>query len=214
MSIFTTDVNRLGQAPGLLVYPFGDVVAIAIVAIALFVISWPLGVFVLLGTPTMMWLLDRVAGPVRQRTFTQLQHVADATASAADLVAGLRVIKGLGAESAAADRYRTVSQEAFRATLHVKSAQARYEVVTDLIAGLFIAAVATIIGWLALRGDIEVGELVTAVGLTQFVAAPVQSLTKDFGARLAEVRASAQRVLGVLQARARRRPAGRGIRGR
>ena len=209
LSIFTTDVNRLGQAPGLLVYPFGDVVAIAIVAIALFVISWPLGVFVLLGTPTMMWLLDRVAGPVRQRTFTQLQHVADATASAADLVAGLRVIKGLGAESAAADRYRTVSQEAFRATLHVKSAQARYEVVTDLIAGLFIAAVATIIGWLALRGDIEVGELVTAVGLTQFVAAPVQSLTKDFGARLAEVRASAQRVLGVLQARARRRPAGR-----
>ena len=201
LSIFTTDVNRLGQAPGLLVYPFGDVVAIAIVAIALFVISWPLGVFVLLGTPTMMWLLDRVAGPVRQRTFTQLQHVADATASAADLVAGLRVIKGLGAESAAADRYRTVSQEAFRATLHVKSAQARYEVVTDLIAGLFIAAVATIIGWLALRGDIEVGQLVTAVGLTQFVAAPVQSLTKDFGARLAEVRASAQRVLGVLQAR-------------
>ena len=201
LSIFTTDVNRLGQAPGLLVYPFGDVVAIAIVAVALFVISWPLGVFVLLGTPTMMWLLDRVAGPVRQRTFAQLQHVADATASAADLVAGLRVIKGLGAESAAADRYRTVSQEAFRATLHVKSAQARYEVVTDLIAGLFIAAVATIIGWLALRGDIEVGELVTAVGLTQFVAAPVQSLTKDFGARLAEVRASAQRVLGVLQAR-------------
>ena len=201
LSIFTTDVNRLGQAPGLLVYPFGDVVAIAIVAIALFVISWPLGVFVLLGTPTMMWLLDRVAGPVRQRTFTQLEHVADATASAADLVAGLRVIKGLGAESAAADRYRTVSQKAFRATLHVKSAQARYEVVTDLIAGLFIAAVATIIGWLALRGDIEVGQLVTAVGLTQFVAAPVQSLTKDFGARLAEVRASAQRVLGVLQAR-------------
>ena len=82
-------------------------------------------------------------------------------------MAGLRVIEGLGAESAAADRYRTVSQEAFRATLHVKSAQARYEVVTDLIAGLFIAAVATIIGWLALRGDIEVGQLVTAVGLTQ-----------------------------------------------
>jgi putative ABC transport system ATP-binding protein len=201
LSIFTTDVNRLGQAPGLLVYPVGDLVAITIVAIALFVISWPLGLLVLVGTPTMMWLLDRVAGPVRQHTFAQLEHVADATASAADLVAGLRVIKGLGAEAAAADRYRTVSQEAFRATLRVKSAQARYEVVTDLIAGLFIAAVATLIGWLALRGDIEVGELVTAVGLTQFVAAPVQSLTKDFGARLAEVRASAQRVLGVLQAR-------------
>lgn len=203
LSIFTHDVNRLGQAPGLLVYPFGDLVAIVIVAVALFVIGWPVGVVVLVGTPLMMWVLDRAAGPLQRRSFRQLQSVGDATGMAADLVAGLRVVNGLGAEPIATRRYRHASQEALRATLHYKSSQAAYEVVTDLIAGVFIGGVAILIGWLALRGEMSVGELVTAVGLAQFVLGPIQSLTKDFGVRLAEAKASAERVLGVLQAKRR-----------
>lgn len=199
LSIFTTDVNRLGQSPGLLVYPFGDLVAITIVAVVLFVIAWPLGVVVLVGTPLMLWTLGRAAGPLQRRSFHQLQQVGDATGTAADLIAGLRVVKGLGAEAVATQRYRRVSQQALRATLRVKSSQAAYEVLTDLVAGVFIAGVAILIGALALGGDMTVGELVTAVGLAQFVMGPVQSLTKDFGVRLAEAKASAQRVLGVLQ---------------
>lgn len=209
LSIFTTDVNRLGLAPGLLVYPVGDVVAIAIAAVALFVIAWPLGLLVLVGTPLMIVVLDRAAGPLQRRSFAQLERIGDATGRAADLVAGLRVIKGLGAEPVAASRYRADSQEALRATLHMKSSQAAYEVATDLMSGLFIAGVAILIGWLALRGDMSVGAVVTAVGLAQFVRAPVQSLTKYSGARLAQATASAQRVLGVLQAP--RRATGRSV---
>lgn len=199
LSIFTTDVNRLGQSPGLLVYPFGDLVAITIVAVVLFVIAWPLGVVVLVGTPLMLWTLGRAAGPLQRRSFHQLQQVGDATGTAADLIAGLRVVKGLGAEAVATQRYRRVSQQALRATLRVESSQAAYEVLTDLVAGVFIAGVAILIGALALGGDMTVGELVTTVGLAQSVMGPVQSLTKDFGVRLAEAKASAQRVLGVLQ---------------
>ena len=203
LSIFTHDAGRLAQAPGLLVYPFGDLVAIVIVAVALFVIGWPLGVVVSVGTPLMLGVLDRAAGPLQRRSFRQLQSAGDATGMAADLVAGLRVVKGLGAEPVASRRYRDASQKALGATLQYKTSLATYEVVTDLIAGVFIGGVAILIGWLALRGEMSIGELVTAVGLAQFVMGPVQSLTKDFGVRLAEATASAERVLGVLRAKRR-----------
>jgi ABC-type multidrug transport system fused ATPase/permease subunit len=53
---------------------------------------------------------------------------------------------------------------------------------------------------MALRGSLSVGELITVVGLTQFVMGPLGELGSSFGAIWAPAIASAQRVLTILQA--------------
>ena len=199
LSVFTHDVNRLGTAPSLLVYPVGDLAAIVFVAVVLFTISWPLGLVVSVGTPLLIVAMGRAGAPLRRHTRQQQESIGDATGAASDLLAGIRVLKGIGAERVAASRYRSVSQEALGATLRAKRTQAIYSASTSFVVGVFLTGVIVLMGWLALRGDLTVGELIAAVGLTQFVVGPVQSLTNDFGVAWATALGSADRVLGIMQ---------------
>ena len=94
---------------------------------------------------------------------------------AADLVTGLRVLKGLGAERAAVDRYRGTSQASLLATLRApRRAFATQGGVVEASTGLFIALVALVGGRLAADGAISVGQLVATVGLALFLMAPLQ----------------------------------------
>ena len=69
-------------------------------------ISLPLGLVVLLGTPLLLWLGHLLSKPLERRSEAEQERAAQASGIAADLVAGLRVLKGIGAESAAVGRYR------------------------------------------------------------------------------------------------------------
>jgi len=200
LSIFVNDVNRLGLAPGLLVYPVGNVVAVAVVAVVLFAIAWPIGLAVLVGTPAMLVVLNRVGRPLQHRALEQSQRSGDATSAAADLLTGLRDVKGLGAEAEASARYARESDDVLTATLRAKTTFAWYQMATSIVSGLFVAGVAVLIGALALHGWLTVGEIVTAIGLAAFVASPIRSLTSDVVPQWNEANAAAQRVLSVLQA--------------
>src|SRR5690606_31416194 len=126
------------------------------------------------------------------------QEAVAATAGiAADLLAGLRVLKGLGAEAAAAARYRRSSGEALDAALAANRVRSAYLGVTMSVAGAFLVLVGWIGGRQALDGSITVGELVAAVGITQFLVGPLGRLAYAAG-MLAQARASAAHVAAAL----------------
>src|SRR3546814_15872534 len=102
--------------------------------------------------------------------------VAEATGVATDLVRGLRVLKGIGAEPVAGARYRVLSGRARDASVRSTSTYGAMAGLTEGLAGLFLAAVALVAGHRALSGDITIGELVAVVGLTQFPAEPLGML--------------------------------------
>ncbi|MBW0125459.1 ABC transporter transmembrane domain-containing protein [Pseudonocardia oceani] len=193
----TEDAKRVGAAN--LVLPFGlaAVVAVLVAAVVLLTVSVPLGLLVLLGTPPLLLLTHYVSRPLERRSEVEQERAAHASGVAADLVTGLRVLKGLGAERAAVDRYRTTSQASLLATLRTARAFATQGGVVEASAGLFIALVALVGGRLAAEGAITVGELVATVGLALFLMAPLQSagwMTVEF----AQARASATRIAAVL----------------
>lgn len=200
LSVFTTDVDRLGQAPGLLVYPFGSAVAVSIVTGLLFTIDWSVGLAALVGSVLLVVLFGKLAAPVKSRITTQLGAAGDATAVAADYVAGVRVIKGIRAEDVAARRFNTASQDMLGATLRLKQSEAFYRFQTDLLSGLFVSALAVALAWMALAGRISLGELISGVGLAQFMIGPVQFLTKELGSQWASANAAARRFLDVFNA--------------
>jgi putative ABC transport system ATP-binding protein len=117
---------------------------------------------------------------------------------ATDLMAGLRVLKGLGAERAAAGRYRRASRKSLGATLRAASAEAVANTVGMAVHGAFLALVALIAGRMAAGGSITIGEFVAVVGLTQFLITPLETLGGAVTS-LAEARASANRVAKVLE---------------
>ncbi|TDC73949.1 ABC transporter ATP-binding protein [Streptomyces hainanensis] len=198
-SVATEDARRVGVVLMALVLGFGALMGLLVGSVALLRISLPLGLLVLLGTPVLLWLGHLLSKPLERRSATEQEAAALASGVAADLVSGLRVLKGLGAETAATDRYRRISEDSLAATLRAARAEAGQQGVTLAVTGVFVALVALVGGRFAASGDISLGELVSALGLALFLLTPFQTLAW-VNTELAQGRASAARVADVLAA--------------
>ncbi|MGW1060551.1 ABC transporter transmembrane domain-containing protein [Micromonospora rubida] len=179
--------------------------ALVVAAVALLVVDVPLGLGVLIGVPLLVVALQRMAPLLTRRSASQQEALAATTALAVDLVSGLRVLRGIGAQEHAARRYAGASRHALKVTLRAATTKGLHLGLTTTVNGLFLAAVAGVAGWLALEGRLTIGELVAVVGLAQFIAEPVQTL--GYGVQVfAMARASAGRVARVLGAAPLTRP--------
>ncbi len=199
VSIATGDAQRVGIVNAALPASIAAVTGLLVGAVALLTVSVPLGLLVLFGAPFLLWGTHLLGRPLERRSDTEQERAAHASGVAADLVAGLRVLKGIGAEPAAIARYRRTSQDSLTATLRAASAKAWHDGGVLALTGIFIAVVALVAGRLAAEGDISVGDLIAAVGLAQFLLGPL-SIFAWVNAEFAQGRASAGRVASVLAA--------------
>jgi len=199
LSIATSDAQRVGTVNLALAMGAGVLAAVAIAAIVLLRISLPLGLLVVLGLPPVLLFVQLAGRPLSRRAAAEQDRAAAASGLATDLVRGLRVLKGIGAEDAAIDRYHGASRESLGATLRAARAEAGYDAATSIVTGAFLVLVALVAARLALAGDISIGELIAAVGLAQFLIGPLGRVSY-VGGELARARASAPRVAAVLSA--------------
>ncbi|MEJ2885648.1 ABC transporter ATP-binding protein [Actinomycetospora aeridis] len=196
-NIAVADAKRVGVVNFAVPLGLAALAAMAVAAVALLRTSVPLGLLILLGTPPLLLLVHFLGVPLQRRSGPEQERAARASGVAADLVDGVRVLKGLGAVPAAVARYRRASRDALGATLGATRVQAGYQGAVLAANGLFLALVALVGGRLAADGQISVGGLVAAVGLAQFLITPLQMLGWVNG-RIAQGRASAARLAEVL----------------
>lgn len=196
-NVAVADAKRVGVVNFAVPLGLAALAAMVVAAVALLRTSVPLGLLILLGTPPLLLLVHLLGVPLQRRSGPEQERAARASGVAADLVDGVRVLKGLGAVPAAVARYRRASREALGATLHATRVQAGYQGAVLAANGLFLAVVALVGGRLAADGRISVGGLVAAVGLAQFLITPLQMLGWVNG-RIAQGRASAARIAAVL----------------
>lgn len=195
----TEDARRVGALNMALTLGIAAVVGVVAGAVLLLRASVPLGLLVLIGAPVLMALGHYLARPLEHRSEAEQERAAHASGVAADLVAGVRVLKGLRAERAAVARYRTTSQASREANVRAARAAALQTGLMLTLTGAFIALVALVGGRLVLSGSIGLGALVSAVGLALFLPGPI-SVLAWVGAELARARASAARIADVLAA--------------
>lgn len=199
VSIATGDVKRVGQLVAAIPYGVAGLAALIVSSAVLLTSSVTLGLVILLGTPPVLWLSQLAGRPLERRSHHEQERAAEASGLAADLVAGLRVLKGIGAEQAAVQRYRRTSQRSLAAAVRAARAHGMHNGAVLAATGIFLALIALLGAHLALAGSITVGELVAAVGIAQFLPTPFHLLTY-VGSERARARASAERVARVLDA--------------
>ena len=198
-SIAGNDAGRVGAVAVLV--PMTVALILGVVTGAAFLLSRSvtLGLLVLAGLPLLLVAVELLGRPLARRAAREQEGIADAGAVAADLVTGLRPLKGIGGEAAGERRYRAASSAARDASIRTARAQALYEGLLQLGVGVLLVAVALVGGREAAQGDLSLGALVAALGLTQFLIGPMSGLGW-IGAQLARSRASARRVQAVLAA--------------
>ncbi|QFZ19253.1 ABC transporter ATP-binding protein [Saccharothrix syringae] len=198
-AIATGDAQRVGQVNLALPTAFAAVVGLLVGAVALLRVSLVLGLLVLVAAPVLLLATHLLGKPLERRSDAEQDRAALASGVAADLVAGLRALKGIGAEATAAHRYRRTSRSSTAAAIRAARSRAWLDGSVLALTGTFLAVVALVGGRLAAAGSITVGQLVAAVGLAQFLLWPLSVFSWVTGL-LAQGRASAARIGEVLAA--------------
>jgi ABC-type multidrug transport system fused ATPase/permease subunit len=197
INVGTTDVNQIGNAIDITARGVGSIVAIAVVAVILLASSLPLGLIVVLGVPVLLTIVTILIRPLHVRQQAYRSVTAQLTTRAADIVTGLRVLRGIGGEAMFAARYREQSQRARAAGVQVAVVESWLEGLQILLPGLFIALVAWLGARFAVAGQIDVGQLLAFYGYAAFLLFPLRTLT-EAADKVTRAHVAARRVVGIL----------------
>ncbi|GIH77366.1 ABC transporter ATP-binding protein [Planobispora longispora] len=197
VSVGNSDIAHIGNALDILLRAVGSLFAIVTVTVILIRTSVPLGLTVLVGVPVMTVAVAPLLRPLHRRQHDHRDLQGELSTRAADIVAGLRVLRGVGGEQVFADRYAEESQKVRHAGVRVASVQSMLEGAQILLPGLLVAAVTWLGATFTLRQTITPGDLVAFYGAAVFLIAPMRTLT-EAADKLAKGHVAAGRVVRIL----------------
>jgi ABC-type multidrug transport system fused ATPase/permease subunit len=131
----------------------------------------------------------------RQRVQRELS--GELSTRAADIVAGLRVLRGIGGEQVFAERYRAESQRVRHAGVRVAGIESVLEGAQIVLPGLLIAIVTGIGATFAVAGEIPTGQLVAFYLYAVFLIGPMRTFT-EMADKITKGHVAAGRVIRIL----------------
>ncbi|SEU28705.1 ABC transporter transmembrane domain-containing protein [Nonomuraea wenchangensis] len=197
VSVGNSDIAHIGSSMDILLRATGSVVAIVTVTVILISTSLPLGLLVLFGVPLMAVAVGPLLKPLHRRQARQRELTGDLSTRAADIVGGLRVLRGIGGEQVFATRYREESQRVRHAGVRVARVESVLEGAQILLPGLLIAIVTGVGASFAVAGQIPTGQLVAFYLYAVFLIGPMRTLT-EAADKLTKGHVAAGRVIRIL----------------
>jgi len=178
VSIAAADLEQIGEVIDITGRGSGAIAALVTVAAIVLSRSVVLGLIVLIGAPTMTALVGLLLRPLHRRQEAYREQQGELAARAADIVSGLRVLRGIGGESAFTGRYRAESQRLRATGVHMARTESYFSGAEVLLPGLFVTLATWIAAHYALHRSITPGELVMFYAYAAFLALPIATLTE------------------------------------
>jgi ABC-type multidrug transport system fused ATPase/permease subunit len=197
VAVSSNDVERIGGAFDVSARFAGAVVSFLAVTAVLLNASPELGLVVVVGIPVTALAVGPLVRPLERRESDQRARFGEATELAADTVAGLRVLRGIGGEELFLDRFRAVSDEVRRASVRTARVRSLLDALQVALPGAFVVTVTWLGARLALAGEITPGELVAFYGYTAFLVLPLRTIT-EAAHKWTRARVAARHVLDLL----------------
>ena len=199
LTFVTSDTYRVAGVAWSVAQQGAAIAAIVGAGLAMLVIS-PAATIVVFGSAIAIMLVMRVVSrPLERRGSAEQQAATEAGAVAADFMTGFRVLVGIGAREEAVRRYVAASDASRRAATAAGRSLAAYEAVSGALAAVATTALAGISAWFAAEGRISIGELVTVLGLAQFISGYL-AYAGSFPSNWIHKLASAKRLAEVIDA--------------
>lgn len=196
-AINSNDVERVSRIYDLIPRMCGAIVSFLVVATLLITSSPEMGLMVVIAVPLLSLLIAPIIKPLQHRESTQRDRLSSSSALAADIVAGLRILRGIGGENVFIDRFRKTSQDVRAAAVRTAVMRALLDALQVLLPGALIVGVIWIGGNLVSRGEMKVGELLAFYGYSSFLMIPLQVLTES-AQRITSGAVAARRVIRLL----------------
>ena len=197
VAVSSGDVEKIGWFVEVLGRFAAALLTCFAVVIGLLFYEPKLGLVVAVAVPVLAFSIVPLMGPAERRADEQRAKGGRATELAADTVAGLRVLRGIGGEQLFLDRYREASQQYRSSAVRSARMWSLIAALQVLLFGLFLVVVVWMGVHLVTSGRISVGELVTTYGFITFMLVPLQTFEETASAFIFS-KVSARRAARVL----------------
>jgi ABC-type multidrug transport system fused ATPase/permease subunit len=198
VSVAAGDVADVGSVIDISGRGGGAIAALISTALIMLSRSVLLGLIVLFGAPAMTALVGLLLRPLHRRQHAYREQQGELSARAADIVSGLRVLRGIGGEDTFSARYRAESQQLRRTGVHVAGTESYLFAAEVLLPGMFVTAATWLAAHYALHQAIRPGQLVTFYLFAAFLALPLATLT-EAADKIVRGYVAAGRVTRILQ---------------
>lgn len=175
LSVAGGDSDQMGALTEVLTRAVGALLAYLVIAGIVLRTSFELGLVVLLTAPLLVLLAMPLLKPLERRQERERTRLSDLTSLATDIVAGLRILRGIGGEQTFAGNYADQSQLTRQAAVSAGRWQAAVDAASVLFSGMFLVTLTVLGAQRVASGELQVGQLVSFFGYAVFMVWPIQT---------------------------------------
>jgi ABC-type multidrug transport system fused ATPase/permease subunit len=198
LSVASSDADEFGAMTEIIARSLAQLVSYLTVAAIVLSISPLLGVVVLVAAPVLVGAALPLLRPLHRRQQVERSRNSDLTSMAADIVAGLRILRGIGGERTFGRNYARQSQLAREAGTSSGIWQAAVEAVGVLLSGVFLVSLVWLGSQQVTAGALTVGQLVSFLGYGLFMVGPIRSFF-ELAQKTTRALVSARRAISIFE---------------
>lgn len=198
LSVAASDADEFGGLTEITARASSQLVAYLAVATIMLLTSPRLGLLVLVAAPVLVGVALPLLRPLHRRQEAERQRNSTLTSMATDIVAGLRILRGIGGESTFGRNYSRQSQLTRRAGVSAGVWQAAIEAVGVLMSGCFLVLLMYAGTRAVDAGELTIGELVSFLGYGLFMVGPIRTFF-EFAQKSTRALVSARKAVAVLE---------------
>ncbi|CAI9402477.1 ABC transporter ATP-binding protein [Aestuariimicrobium sp. T2.26MG-19.2B] len=176
LSVAGGDADTFGATQEVLTRAIGAVSAFIFVTVLVLGESPKLGLVVLVAAPLLVGAAAPFLRPLQAARTKERTRSSELTGMATDIVAGLRILRGIGGEKTFGDNYVRQSQHVRRAGVEAGAWQSAVDALATLLGGLLLV----LLTWLGVRevlaGTLSVGQLISFFGYAVYLVWPVYTM--------------------------------------
>ena len=198
MSRATSDLQTVRFFLGYgLIFLFMHAFTLVFITVVLLLINVPLTVLALLMGPALVLVAARASKRSHPVLVDVQQKVADVTQMAEESIAGIRVVKAFGQETAQDERFGARAEQAFSRSMDAARLQSFYQGLMGFLPVLGISVVIAAGGVMTINGALTLGEFVQFYLYLAILTFPFRSIGNLIGSAQ-RAAASGQRVFEIL----------------
>ncbi len=198
MSRLTNDIDAINQAVSQNVTSLvASVLSLIGIMVAMFLLDLWLALTALLVIPIMFWFTQFVARNTR-KGFRELQkQLGEMYGVMEESISGLKVIKAFRRNAEVIERFQSQNEKVFQAAVYANSYAMMLMPLTNVLGNLFVIVIASVGGWIALKGLATVGVIATFIIYGQNFIQPLRQLANMYNT-IQSALAGSERIFEIL----------------
>jgi ABC-type multidrug transport system fused ATPase/permease subunit len=198
LSVASSDSDEFGALTEVIARAGSQLVSFLAVAAIVMATSPRLGIVVLVAAPVLVGVALPFLRPLHRRQELERSRNSELTSMATDIVAGLRILRGIGGERTFGRNYAQQSQRSRAAGVSAGIWQSVIEAVGVLFSGVFLVLLMWFGTGEVLADRLSIGQLISFLGYGLYLIGPIRTFF-EFAQKITRSMVSARKAIAIFE---------------